>query len=853
MIRPQLFGSTRDNRLLYRMASDFGYTSTTEAKIDTRDLASQTQAQQQSNLDAQRQQQSTVDALNATSTATNYYRTAGTADVGTGIAGQTTTLGRDGNPVSSPVKLDSYVTMDRSLPTQNYGYTDPRNPTGYIPPGATQDTDATTRAARLIDEKYRQQAANGMTVDPAVIAAEKEAEYARINSEDDIETRRQQKENSRSADAAAGDKAARDQSSPGTKKALGSLEIALAGLPPEDAAAIRAGMEANLAALDQERGAENRNYMEEVDAADDSMGAYGKIIDQMRSDAKALYDESKGFVDENQERREKTAAAEKANLLEQMKSEEMRQDRKMRQDLEKRKNTLLMGQAVGGGFGSSNWTTDIAEAEWDGEQAINEMHEEFGFKNVDVEIAFQNTMDGIYEFYGTQKMDAFKGYKADLMDANQKKFAATETTDNRKIEAKKTFNLNLARIAKEQAGEIAGAAKAVRDTMASQRKEQTDKQDKLWVRLREQRAQDGNTNPGLTSQIIREMNEAGIDTTGIDPHAATLAQVNEAYRRSTDQRDYDFKVSEAGKKAVGRSLVPTQVSTITDYEKSISELTDLKSDFVDANGTPIYGKTGPVSGLRSINPFDTEAQVLKAKIKKVKQIVGKAMEGGVLRKEDEAKYNAILANMYDTPEVAGAKIDELINDMTSGREIYLNTLEDSGYNVENIRNRSRDPLAKPTINSLPNDEADVLIDQILNGALDGVLPPSLDFDPANLQSSNIGGRTIKAQPYVVAALQKADQDFFQQTGQHIQVNESFRDTSRQAALYAKSKRGEIGRAAPPGRSFHEKGLALDIGNWKEAAPYLKRYGLINGLKDDMGHFSIGEMNPDFIASLNNRA
>ncbi len=92
-------------------------------------------------------------------------------------------------------------------------------------------------------------------------------------------------------------------------------------------------------------------------------------------------------------------------------------------------------------------------------------------------------------------------------------------------------------------------------------------------------------------------------------------------------------------------------------------------------------------------------------------------------------------------------------------------------------------------------------------------------------------------------MEKADAAFFKDTGKHILVASSYRSSSQQQSLFEKSQRGEIGRAAPPGSSFHEKGLAIDVLNWEEAAPYLMAVRLVNGLPGDMGHFSVGEFTP----------
>ena len=114
--------------------------------------------------------------------------------------------------------------------------------------------------------------------------------------------------------------------------------------------------------------------------------------------------------------------------------------------------------------------------------------------------------------------------------------------------------------------------------------------------------------------------------------------------------------------------------------------------------------------------------------------------------------------------------------------------------------------------------------------------------PSNpeIVSFNIGDRKVQGQPELQNSLAAADDQFFKDTGEHIIIGGGFRTRKQQEDLYEKSLRGAIGRAAAPGSSFHEKGLAVDIVNWEAAEPYLRRYGMINDLDDDKGHFSIGE-------------
>lgn len=110
----------------------------------------------------------------------------------------------------------------------------------------------------------------------------------------------------------------------------------------------------------------------------------------------------------------------------------------------------------------------------------------------------------------------------------------------------------------------------------------------------------------------------------------------------------------------------------------------------------------------------------------------------------------------------------------------------------------------------------------------------------NLQSITLGGRTVKVDSQIKDRLARADAAMFAATKKHIIINEGFRSLARQKELFDRFQRGEGGRAAPPGQSFHNFGLAIDIRNVEEAESFLRAEGLMNELADDRGHFSIGE-------------
>ena len=113
--------------------------------------------------------------------------------------------------------------------------------------------------------------------------------------------------------------------------------------------------------------------------------------------------------------------------------------------------------------------------------------------------------------------------------------------------------------------------------------------------------------------------------------------------------------------------------------------------------------------------------------------------------------------------------------------------------------------------------------------------------PVSFETSEINGKKVTARSSVIAALQLADEEMRAETGEGMDINSSFRSTEAQQAAYDRFLRGEIALAAKPGTSLHEKGLALDVTNWKKAEKYLKKHGFNplpeNLRSSDPAHFS----------------
>lgn len=131
-------------------------------------------------------------------------------------------------------------------------------------------------------------------------------------------------------------------------------------------------------------------------------------------------------------------------------------------------------------------------------------------------------------------------------------------------------------------------------------------------------------------------------------------------------------VVEASRGIINKPLSDVAITKINDTNFAITSLNDLRAK-VQTN----ISQLGPITGLEALNPWSVKRQ-LQADIDRVRQTVGKALEGGVLRKEDEEKYKKILATITDTPETALYKIDALISSIQRNIEDYKSLQSESG-------------------------------------------------------------------------------------------------------------------------------------------------------------------------------
>jgi len=129
----------------------------------------------------------------------------------------------------------------------------------------------------------------------------------------------------------------------------------------------------------------------------------------------------------------------------------------------------------------------------------------------------------------------------------------------------------------------------------------------------------------------------------------------------------------------GGNLSDSAIATISDLQSGMSQLRDLAARIRETNAI------GPgVGQLRSLNPFDDESKDVRGQLDLVRQIVGKALEGGVLRKEDEKKYERILPTVGQTPEQAANNIENVMRGLETKMNEYVQLQQQFGKNQGNL-------------------------------------------------------------------------------------------------------------------------------------------------------------------------
>lgn len=152
----------------------------------------------------------------------------------------------------------------------------------------------------------------------------------------------------------------------------------------------------------------------------------------------------------------------------------------------------------------------------------------------------------------------------------------------------------------------------------------------------------------------------------------------------------------ASSREQGRAVTSGNAGEIADFDSSLAMLHDLAPQLARPGATGILAQAAAATPyITQLTGWGAGAKAQQAAINQVKQVIGKALEGGVLRKEDEIKYEKILPVIGDEPSVAAAKIDGLVKLIIQKRQNKLDSLEDAGYDVSKFRARAEGESSAP--------------------------------------------------------------------------------------------------------------------------------------------------------------
>jgi len=158
---------------------------------------------------------------------------------------------------------------------------------------------------------------------------------------------------------------------------------------------------------------------------------------------------------------------------------------------------------------------------------------------------------------------------------------------------------------------------------------------------------------------------------------AGAAQTNAATNRQrlSIDRSNQGQLGEAAKVTVAET--ENGVQLLDRLEKAMADSPVKPGTMAGLVTLPVVGQ---IMGELGIN----EPAVLKGKMALGKQILAKAMEGGVLRKEDESKYDAMLPNIFDNPTRAAAKLAQFREELRYKLEVFKATQKQYGKGGGNI-------------------------------------------------------------------------------------------------------------------------------------------------------------------------
>lgn len=133
----------------------------------------------------------------------------------------------------------------------------------------------------------------------------------------------------------------------------------------------------------------------------------------------------------------------------------------------------------------------------------------------------------------------------------------------------------------------------------------------------------------------------------------------------------------------GRQVTSGDAGDIAEFNTALDDLASLRGELEGNGATGTAASLGASlwTPITNLTGWGADAKAKQAQIDRVKQVIGKALEGGVLRKEDEAKYEKILPTIKDAPALVTAKLNGLVAAIQKRQQRKLDALDSAGYDV----------------------------------------------------------------------------------------------------------------------------------------------------------------------------
>lgn len=139
----------------------------------------------------------------------------------------------------------------------------------------------------------------------------------------------------------------------------------------------------------------------------------------------------------------------------------------------------------------------------------------------------------------------------------------------------------------------------------------------------------------------------------------------------------------ASNREQGRAVTSGDAGRIADLDTSLDDLGVLSNALAANGSTGTMAKIGAAvpNWVTEYTGWGSDPKKKQALIDRVKQVIGKALEGGVLRKEDEIKYEKILPTIGDPNEQVVSKLQGLSTAIKLRRTRTIEALADAGYDT----------------------------------------------------------------------------------------------------------------------------------------------------------------------------